>query len=68
MCAINISVATSRFSLCYLYSGMRKKCGALLSEQPTYESDLALTLTNRENFTKYISISEDTYVTPVTPK
>jgi hypothetical protein len=25
MCAINISVATSQFSLCYLYSGMSKK-------------------------------------------
>jgi hypothetical protein len=23
MCAINISVATSQFSYCYLYSGMR---------------------------------------------
>jgi hypothetical protein len=28
MCAINISVATSQFSHCYLYSGIRKKkCG-----------------------------------------
>jgi len=25
MCAINTSVATSQFSHCYLYSGMRKK-------------------------------------------
>jgi len=34
--AINISVATSQFSHCYLYSGMRKKkCEALLSEQPS---------------------------------
>jgi len=32
MCAINISVATYQVSLCYLYSGMRKKYGAL----PTY--------------------------------
>jgi len=36
MWAINISVAASQFSHCYLYSGMRKKCGALLSEQPSY--------------------------------
>ena len=35
MCAINISVGTSQFSHCYLYSGMKKKCGALLSEQPS---------------------------------
>ena len=34
MCAINISVATSQFSHCYLYSGIKKKkCGALLYEQ-----------------------------------
>jgi hypothetical protein len=36
MCAINIDVATSQFSHCYLYSGMRKKCGALFSEQLPY--------------------------------
>jgi hypothetical protein len=35
MCTLNIRVATSQFSLCYLYSGMRKKMWALLSEQPT---------------------------------
>jgi hypothetical protein len=33
MCAINISVATSQFSHCCLYCRMRKKWGALLSEQ-----------------------------------
>jgi hypothetical protein len=27
MCAINISVATSQFSHCYLYSGTRKNVG-----------------------------------------
>ena len=36
MCAINIIVATSQFSHCYFYSGMRKKCGALRSGQPSY--------------------------------
>jgi len=34
-----MSFATSQFSHCYLYCGMRKKkCGALLSEQPSYIS------------------------------
>jgi hypothetical protein len=36
MCAINISVATSQFSHCYFYSGMRKNVGPyFLSNLPT---------------------------------
>ena len=36
VCALNISVATSQFSHCYLYSRIKKKYGALLSEKPSY--------------------------------
>ena len=37
-----MSFATSQFSHCYHYCGMRKKCGALHSEQPSYKLILRL--------------------------
>jgi hypothetical protein len=42
-CAINISVATSQFSHCYLYSGMRKKMWGI-TFWATYIASLSRTL------------------------
>jgi hypothetical protein len=50
-CAINISVATFQFAHRYFYSGMRKKCGALLCEQSSLSKVTQLLMCIRQKKT-----------------